>query len=94
MLQKELSATFNKDATIDSQHEVWTLVIKDSSELPDDTKMYVSVEGKRKGSSVAQKAELVNTGYYVNTPLVDDSIVVEMDIPEVPGVASSETAKK
>lgn len=91
---KVLNAVRNENANVGDKYEMWTLDLSETSAVPEDTQIYVTVTAEYTsdtGLKVPSSTDLVNSGYCVELALNEDTVPIHQDIPEVPGVQSGNT---
>lgn len=88
---KVLDAVKNQNAALGDSYQLWMLNLSDTSSIPENTRLYVSVTAEYtygSGETVIMTTDLVNSGYNVVKSLNEDIIPIHQDIPEIPGVQS------
>lgn len=97
---KEHKAAYDPDIDLGGKHEAWKLMLNDTSQIPEDSRMYVTVtakypytyveEGVTKEEYTTFTTDLTDTGYNFAEPPVENDILLQQDIPEIPGLENSE----
>ncbi len=98
---KTMEAVYDSTINLGDKHEAWKLSLNDNTALPKDTHLYVTVTAEMtytytdsngtQTETTEITTDLVNTGYNLAEPIIEDVTPIQQDIPEVPGVQNSET---
>ncbi|MBR3965200.1 MAG: hypothetical protein IKJ80_07315 [Clostridia bacterium] len=88
---KVLDAVQSTNNKLGDNYQLWMLNLSDTSAIPENTRMYISVTAEYtydSGATVIMTTDLVNSGYNVVQALNEDVVPIPQDIPEIPGVQS------
>lgn len=92
---KVIKATYNENASTSNKYQIWTLDLSETSAVPKDTRIYVTVTAEytySTGVSVSSSTDLVDSGYVVELALNEEVVPIQQDIPKIPGVQSGSTS--
>ena len=89
---KVMDATRKENVELDGSYQLWTLDLSETSEVPENTRIYITVTAEVVGSVEVKTyttTDKVNSGYNVERALKNDDPPVYQDIPTFPGIQSS-----
>lgn len=97
---KEYEAVYDPDTNLGGKRQAWRLELNDTTALPKDSHMYVTVtanypytyleNGVTKTDYTSFTTDMADTGYNLAEPLTEDVTMIQQEIPEVPGLQNSE----
>ena len=90
---KVLSAKYSENANMGERYQLWTLELTDSSEVPENTRIYVTVSGEYAYSEedvVVTTIDRVNSGLIVQKAAEKESELYPHSIPSIPGIQSAD----
>lgn len=91
-----MAATQDTTATVGDKYQVWRLELDDSTAVPVNTDLYVSVTGTALSNSTDSDGNMifmesttdkVFTGYSIKEADVEFTVPIHQDIPDIPGLS-------